>query len=204
MRCTLLKDMGKIGIQKGNKKERELSLVERSYLPALLSGLAYTLKQMFRKKQTIEYPEEPANKHLGPEFRGRPVLVEENGTERCVACGLCARVCPPLAISMQASETDNPKERYPVWFEIDMLRCIYCGLCEEVCPEEAIVMSPFYDFVFTTRESAVMTKEKLLVPKEELKDRLEFLAKYRNPNYNKNYKFKKSNNIHSLKDQHNG
>ena len=47
-----------------------------------------------------------------------------------------------------------------------------------------------------------MTKEKLLVPKEKLKDRLEFLAKYRNPNYTKNYKFDKSNNIHSLKDQH--
>ena len=194
--------MGKIGIKTGNKKERELTLIERSYLPAVFSGLSYTFKQLFRKKQTIEYPEESATKHLGPEFRGRPVLVEENGMERCVACGLCARVCPPLAISMQAAETDNPKERYPEWFEIDMLRCIYCGLCEEVCPEEAIVMSPFYDFVFTTRESAIMTKEKLLVPKEELKERLEFLAKYRNPNYNKNYNFDKRNNIHSLKDQH--
>ena len=102
---------------------------------------------------------------------------------------------------MQAAETDNPKERYPLWFEIDMLRCIYCGLCEEVCPEEAIVMSPDYDFVFTTRGSAIMNKKKLLVPKEQLKARLDFLARYRNPNFNKNYHFQKSNNIHSLKDQ---
>ncbi len=193
--------MGKIGIKKGNPRERELNLLERTYLPAIFSGLGYTLKQMFRKKQTIMYPEESVRTHLGAEFRGRPVLVEENGQERCVACGLCARVCPPLAISMQASETEDPKERYPVWFEINMLRCIYCGLCEEVCPEEAIVMSPDYDFVFTSRDQAVMDKQKLLVPKEELQERLDFLAKFRNPNYSKNYRFDKSNNRHSLKDR---
>ncbi len=190
--------MGKIRIVKGDKSERKLSWWHKLYFPVIFKGMWYTLKLMFRKKMTVEYPEERF--HLGPEFRGRPVLVEENGKERCVACGLCARVCPPLAISMQAAETDDPKERYPLWFEIDMLRCIYCGLCEDVCPEEAIVMSPEYDFVFTSRAEAIMTKEKLLVPKEKLKERLEFLAKYRNPNYGKNYQFLRSNNIHSLKD----
>ncbi len=76
------------------------------------------------------------------------MLVEEQGVERCVACGLCARVCPALAIEVQASETELAKERYPVTFEINMLRCIFCGFCEEACPEEAIIMSDEYELVF--------------------------------------------------------
>ncbi|MCK7520085.1 MAG: 4Fe-4S binding protein [Ignavibacteriales bacterium] len=56
-------------------------------------------------------------------YRGRPVLVqEENGVERCVACGLCSRVCPALAIEVQAAETELEKERYPEKFEINMLQ----------------------------------------------------------------------------------
>jgi len=96
-----------------------------------------------------------------------------------VACGLCARVCPALAIEVVADETGLDKERYPKKFEINMLRCIYCGLCEEVCPEEAIVMSKEYELVFTSREEAIFGKDKLLVPASQLKDRLEFLRKMR-------------------------
>jgi len=177
--------------------ERKLSFWQKLYLPPILSGLAYTLRKLFQKKFTVQYPEERIE--LGPEFRGRPVLVVENGRERCVACGLCARVCPPFAIHMQAAETDDPKERYPAIFEINMLRCIYCGLCEEVCPEEAIVMSPEYDFVFSSREEAIYTKERLLVPKERLEPRLRWLAKMRNPQFGKYYRFRITNNIHSVK-----
>src|SRR5262249_35938101 len=119
----------------GKRSERELDFLQKLYFPEIAKGMVYTFKHMFKKKVTLEYPE--AKPVLGPEFRGRPVLVAEHGQERCVACGLCARACPPFAISMQAAETPDEKERYPVIFEIDMLRCIYCGMCEEVCPEEA-------------------------------------------------------------------
>jgi NADH-quinone oxidoreductase subunit I len=60
-----------------------------------------------------------------------------------------------------------------------MLRCIFCGFCEEVCPEEAIVMSKDYELVFTNREDAIYGKDKLLVPVDDLKDRLEFLRKFK-------------------------
>lgn len=158
----------------------KLSFLERLYLPEILKGMAYTFAQMFRPRFTMSYPEV---KWKPPAvFRGRPVLVErEDKTgERCVACGLCARVCPPLAISMQANETDLPQERHPITFEINMLRCIYCGYCEEVCPEEAIVMSDEYDITYHSRENAIMDKQKLLVPMEKVKDRLEFLRQYKN------------------------
>jgi NADH-quinone oxidoreductase subunit I len=196
--CKLEYEMATRIIQ-GDKKERELNFMERMYVPEILKGMAFTFKHMFRKQVTMQYPE--VKPDLGPEFRGRPVLVQENGQERCVACGLCARACPPLAISMQAAETSDTKERYPAVFEIDMLRCIYCGMCEEVCPEEAIVMSEDYDNVYLTRKDAIYDKQRLLVDKSRLAPRLNWLAKFRNPNFGKVYDFKVENNIHSVRDR---
>lgn len=161
-----------------NARKYKLTFWEKIYIPEIVKGMKLTLEQMVRKKDTRQYPEErwipPAS------FRGRPVLaVEENGVERCVACGLCARVCPALAIEVQASETELEKERYPVMFEINMLRCIFCGFCEEVCPEEAIIMSDEFELVFTNLEDAVFGMDKLLTPVQKLRPRLEYLRAHR-------------------------
>ena len=158
-------------------RSKDLTFLQRIYILEIVKGLVLTLKQVFRPKFTRQYPEERWNPPAA--FRGRPVLVEEDGVERCVACGLCARVCPALAIEVQASETDLPKERYPVKFEINMLRCIFCGFCEEACPEEAIIMSDEYELVFRNTEDAVFGKEKLLMSTDRLKTRLEFLRRAR-------------------------
>ena len=158
-------------------RRKDLGFWERIYVPEILKGLRVTLSHIFRKKVTYNYPDERFNPPAS--FRGRPVLVEEHGTERCVACGLCSRVCPALAIEVQASETEREKERYPIKFEINMVRCIFCGFCEEVCPEEAIVMSQNYELVFNNQEEAVYGKDKLLTPIENLHDRLEFLHQSR-------------------------
>ncbi len=158
-------------------RRKDLTFLQRIYIPEIVKGMVLTIKQVFRPKFTRQYPEERWDPP--PSFRGRPVLVEENGVERCVACGLCARVCPALAIEMQAAETPLEKERYPERFEINMLRCIFCGFCEEACPEEAIVMSDEYELVFRNTEDAVYGKEKLLMSTDRLKTRLEFLRKAR-------------------------
>jgi NADH-quinone oxidoreductase subunit I len=157
--------------------KRDLTIFQKLYITEIVRGLWITLAQVFKPKFTRQYPEERWNPPAS--FRGRPVLVEEKGVERCVACGLCARVCPALAIEVQASESEYWKERYPVKFEINMLRCIFCGFCEEVCPEEAIVMSKEYELTFTAQEDAVFGKDKLLVSAEDLKERLDFLRKNR-------------------------
>ena len=162
---------------KENTEAQRLNFWERIYLPEIAKGLGLTLKQMFKPSFTRQYPEErwePTGS-----YRGRPVLVLDKDGERCVACGLCARVCPALAIEVVASETEQEKERYPIKFEINMLRCIFCGLCEEVCPEEAIVMSKDYELIFESQHDAIFGKDKLLVPVEQLKDRLEYLKLYK-------------------------
>ena len=156
---------------------KDLSFWQKMYIPEIFKGLRITLGQIFKPKFTRQYPEE--RWEPSGAFRGRPVLVEEHGVERCVACGLCSRVCPALAIEVQASETELWKERFPVKFEINMLRCIFCGFCEEVCPEEAIVMSNEYELTFSSQEQAIFGKDKLLMPAKKLEERLEYLRKMR-------------------------
>jgi NADH-quinone oxidoreductase subunit I len=160
------------------RRKKDLTFWERIYIPEIIKGLSLTLRTMFKPKFTVEYPEV---KFIPPaSYRGRPVLVmEENGKERCVACGLCSRVCPPLAIEVQAAETQDEKERYPVKFEINMIRCIFCGFCEDVCPEEAIVMSKDYELAFSSREEALYGKDKLLTPIKQVQDRINFLRQYK-------------------------
>jgi len=161
------------------KPKRKMTFWERLYLPEIVRGLFTSIKHLFRPKFVRQYPEERWDAPTA--FRGRPVLVQEdNGAERCVACGLCSRVCPPLAIEVQASETELMKERYPVRFEINMLRCIFCGFCEEVCPEEAIIMSKDYELTFTKYNDAIYGMDKLLIPKAQLQDRLDYLKEMRN------------------------
>ena len=187
-------------VNNATPNERKLNLLERMYLPEVLKGLKYSLSKTRLPEFTFEYPEEQW--YPPDSYRGRPVLVEEAGRPRCVSCGLCARSCPPLAISMQAHEVyDDIKEREPAWFEINMLRCIYCGYCEEVCPEEAIVMSKEYDLTFEDREEAHFGMERLLVPKEELKDRLDYLDRQKNRQFGQYWAYKKSNNVHTVRNR---
>jgi NADH-quinone oxidoreductase subunit I len=158
-------------------RRKDLTFWQKTYIPEIVKGMVLTMRQMFRPKFTRQYPEERWNPPAS--FRGRPVLVNEEGTERCVACGLCARVCPALAIEVQAAETPLSKERYPERFEINMLRCIFCGFCEEACPEEAIVMSDEYELVFKHPEDAIFGKDRLLMSTDRLAPRLAFLRSSR-------------------------
>jgi NADH-quinone oxidoreductase subunit I len=194
--------MSSNGDSQNGTDERKLNFLERLYLPEILKGLGYTFSKMRKPTVTVQYPEESWTPPDG--YRGRPVLVEENGQPRCVSCGLCARSCPPMAISMQATETEDEKERTPEWFEINMLRCIYCGFCEEVCPEEAIVMSKEFDLTFQNRDEAHFGLERLLVPKEQLVDRLDYLAETRNEQFGQSWDFQEQNNIHSVRDRASG
>ena len=126
-------------------ESKPLNFLERAYLPAILSGLRITGKHFFRKSVTIRYPEQ--KREFSENFRGMHSLKrDEEGRERCTACGLCALSCPTEAITMIAAERQPGEEhlyreeKYAAVYEINMLRCIFCGLCEEACPKEAIYL----------------------------------------------------------------
>ncbi len=131
----------------------------------LLDGLRLTLSYFFSKKVTLQYPDEKWD--VARRWRGRHVLLKHaSGKIKCVACMLCATVCPAECISIEAAaEPDNRK--YPEKYTIDLGRCIFCGYCVEVCPKEAIEMSTAYELSEYSREALVLTKEMLLEPPQE-------------------------------------
>ena len=119
------------------------------------------LKHTFRKRVTVQYPEERA--YIPPRYRGRIVLTRDpDGGERCVGCYLCAVVCPVDCISLEATE-DSSGRRFPEWFRINFSRCIFCGLCEEACPTYAIQLTPDYELAEPRRQDLVYEKEDLLI-----------------------------------------
>lgn len=126
----------------------------------LLQGLKLTGSYFFKKKITLQFPEEKTP--TSPRFRGLHALRRyPNGEERCIACKLCEAVCPALAITIDSAERDDGTRR-TTKYEIDLFKCIYCGFCEESCPVDSIVETRISDYHFEVRGENIMTKEKLL------------------------------------------
>lgn len=148
---------------------KKMNFWEMLYLPAIFGGIRITLKHLFTRKATISYPEE--TRTFSPIYRGLHVLKrDEQGAERCTACGLCAVACPAEAITMVAAErkkgeeTLYREEKYASIYEINMLRCIFCGLCEEACPKEAIFLTDRMVLTDLDRKDFVYGKDKLVEP----------------------------------------
>jgi NADH-quinone oxidoreductase subunit I len=147
--------------------KKEMSLVEKLYLPAIANGMTITFKHLFKKSATIKYPE--VKREIAGVYRGQHVLKrDEAGAERCTACGLCAVACPAEAITMEAAERKKGEEhlyreeKYAAVYEINMLRCIFCGLCEEACPKEAIFLTDRIVPSDLKRNEFVYGKDKLV------------------------------------------
>ena len=139
-------------------------------LPVAIRGFWVTLRTMFVKPVTQQYPEEKDLFPPQPRFHGRHQLNRHpDGLEKCVGCELCAWACPADAIFVQgADNTDterfSPGERYGRVYQINYLRCIFCGLCIEACPTRALTMTNEYELADRTREDLIFEKDQLLAP----------------------------------------
>ncbi|WP_242692056.1 NuoI/complex I 23 kDa subunit family protein [Aridibaculum aurantiacum] len=148
---------------------KPMSFLERLYLPGILKGMMITFSHIFKKTPTISYPEQ--KRPFAQTFRGLHVLNrDEQGREKCTACGLCAVACPAEAITMEAAERapgeENlyREEKYAAKYEVNMLRCIFCGLCEEACPKDAVYLSETFAPANYGRKGFIYGKEDLLIP----------------------------------------
>ncbi len=169
--ATSIKDISLSG-RKKDVSNKEMTFAERIYLPGIMKGMGITLRHFFRPKATIQYPEQ--KREFSPVYRGRHILMrDENGAERCTACGLCALSCPAEAITMTSAERKPGdeklyrEEKYADTYEINMLRCIFCGLCEEACPKEAIFLTQDIAPADYIREGFIYGKDKLVMPLED-------------------------------------
>jgi NADH-quinone oxidoreductase chain I len=125
-----------------------------------VKGFAVTFKRLFAPKITIQYPDE--KRHMAPRYRGLPSLRvdPESGEALCVACGLCARICPTSCLEMHVVPSAEG-DRELGEFILKAGRCMFCGLCSQVCPVDAITMSGEYELSVMERDGLVYTKTEL-------------------------------------------
>ena len=140
--------------------DRFTNFLKSLTLAELRKGLGVTGRHFFKRKITVQYPEEKTPQ--SNRFRGLHALRRyPNGEERCIACKLCEAVCPALAITIEAEERADGTRR-TTKYEIDLFKCIYCGFCEESCPVDSIVETRNFEYSFENRGENIMTKEMLL------------------------------------------
>ena len=150
-------------------ERKPMTFIESLYVWNIAKGMWITFKHIFKRKATISYPEQ--KREFSPVFRGLQVLNrDEEGRERCTACGLCAVACPAEAITMEAAERKigeehlYREEKYAAKYEINMLRCIFCGFCEDACPKDAIYLTETFAPAAYNRKNFIYNKQDLLIP----------------------------------------
>ncbi|QJC33425.1 NADH-quinone oxidoreductase subunit NuoI [Enterobacteriaceae endosymbiont of Donacia clavipes] len=126
-----------------------------------IQSLFLIWKNIFSKRETIMYPEEKV--YLSPRYRGRIILTSDSdNNEKCVACSLCAVVCPVGCITLKKAIKKNGRS-YPLFFRINISRCIFCGFCEEACPTGAIQLIPDFELCEFDRKNLIYEKNDLLI-----------------------------------------
>lgn len=134
--------------------------LKKVFLVEIIKGMTLTLRSMFSRAVTRQYPEERREVFAG--FRGRHAFVRDpnTGKEKCVVCLKCSIICPSQCIYISYKTIGN--KRVLESYEIEALRCIFCGYCVEVCPVCALVLTEFYEYSDYDKSSFVFDRERLL------------------------------------------
>lgn len=125
---------------------------------SLLTGMSVTIKELFTKKLTEQYPENRATLVMEERFKGELEMPhDENNEHTCTACGICQMNCPNGTIKIKTSmiETEEGKKKKILdEYFYDLGMCTFCNLCVITCPSDAIKFS-------TSFENSVFTRAKL-------------------------------------------
>jgi NADH-quinone oxidoreductase subunit I len=152
-------------------------VMSRTFSVELFKGLSITFGRMnealFKgKMHTTQYPIEQLP--ISPRYRAVHKLLGllESGTNRCIGCGLCEKICISNCIKMDTVYDEN-KRKEVVEYSINLGRCIFCGYCAEVCPELAIVHGGRYENASEQRAHYVLMDD-MLTPIDQLQNQMEF------------------------------
>jgi NADH-quinone oxidoreductase subunit I len=123
---------------------------------SLLAGMAVTIRYFVKPVVTVQYPRKKIQ--MSPAYRGYPQLIidPETNTHRCIACEMCARMCPSQLISVEGAKFPGEKQKRATKYLHEHYYCSLCGLCTEVCPTSALEYSKEYRLVGFRREDAVL------------------------------------------------
>ena len=148
MADELMPRSDEFGLAKSDAAKAPITNHERSSLGKQLLGFWVTFKTMFKKVNTVQYPE--VKEPTAERFHGRHQLNRHpDGLEKCIGCELCAWACPADAIYVEGADNKegeqfSPGERYGKVYQINYLRCIFCGLCIEAVSYTHLTLPTIY------------------------------------------------------------
>lgn len=134
-------------------------------IKTLLTGMKVTGTEFFTKKVTEQYPENRDTLKMFERYRGTLSMPhDEQGRNKCVACGLCQVACPNDTIAITSETVEDPetgkKRKVLVKYEYDLGACIFCQLCVNTCPYDAICFDQRFEHAVYDREKLVKTLNK--------------------------------------------
>jgi NADH-quinone oxidoreductase chain I len=127
----------------------------------IAKGMALTLRHLFRRPITTQYPEERLV--TSRRIRGNELVWDR---DKCTGCATCAKSCPQGTIQIVTSVSAEENKYVVEKFEVDTGYCIFCGLCVEACPYEALFMGYAYERARYRRSELILAKEGLLASEE--------------------------------------
>ena len=139
---------------------------KKNYIGGLVSavktlgiGLKTTMRELFTKKITEQYPENRKELVMFDRFRGSLTMPHnENNEHKCVGCGICQMACPNGTINVVSEfyqTEDGKKKKRLVRYEYNLGSCMFCQLCTRACPHGAITFDQSF-------ENAVFDRSKLI------------------------------------------
>ena len=151
-----------------------IDFLRRIFFWDILKGLAVTFRYTYTKVYTEQYPTEKPK--LAERYKGAPRLNNdpETGETLCIACDLCALICPEDLIVVGSTRDPESRKKVLTHYTFDTSRCLFCGLCQEVCPTNAVELTQDFELAAYDRRDMVWNRERL----EKCWDRIDFGKNY--------------------------